>query len=327
MTNQYMINSLIFFLVLKFIINIELNDIEDNASLLSIAKITLQNLQEFPFKEKLGFNYTNYYFKNLSIISIEEPTQLIIEDIQPFILISDDSDLILINEEDKSFYFKEIFINLKFNLKIIHYSKTTNSTIELYKSNLFSNNKVSNIIFKKRKNSERFELFNYFQEDELISQIDIFDNNLFSAKKNEILAFISDSMKDSTVNYIKNIIFYYPQSESQKRLQYMCEYLSNNVTYRNYKTTGLNKIVFIKTDFLMDLDGTIRSIIFNIDFSVSQKYYRNEYAIAYNVTFTSVFDCKKFETSFSKNVVDMDDFYNGLAQIVEDNYFNGIYSN
>ena len=51
MKNQFLINSLIFFLILKFIINIELNDIEDNSSLLSIAKITIQNLQEFPFKK------------------------------------------------------------------------------------------------------------------------------------------------------------------------------------------------------------------------------------------------------------------------------------
>ena len=207
MKNKFLINSLIFFLILKFIINIELNDIEDNSSLQSIAKITIQNLQEFPFKKELGFNYTNYYFKNISIISIDEPTQLIIENIQPFILISNDSDKIVINEEDQSFSFKELFINLKFNLKIIHYSNTTNSTIELYKSNLFSNNKVSNLIFKKRKNSVRFDLFNYFQDDELISKIDILDNNLFFSKKSEILTFISDSIKNSTLNYLKNIIF------------------------------------------------------------------------------------------------------------------------
>ena len=323
MKNQFLINSLIFFLILKFNINIELNDIEDNSSLLSIAKITIQNLQEFPFKKELGFNYTNYYFKNISIISIDEPTQLIIENIQPFILISNDSDIIVINEEDQSFSFKELFINLKFNLKIIHYSNTTNSTIEIYKSNLFSNNKVSNLIFKKRKNSERFDLFNHFQDDELISKIDILDNNLFFSKKSEILTFISDSIKNSTLNYLKNIIFYYPQSEAQRRLQYMCEYLSNNATYRNYMTTGLNKIVFRTTDYLMDLDGTIRSIVFNIDFSVSQKYYSNEYAYAYNVTFTSIFNCEKFVTSFSNKVVDKDEFFNSLAQIVEDNYFDG----
>ena len=323
MKNQFLINSLIFFLILKFNINIELNDIEDNSSLLSIAKITIQNLQEFPFKKELGFNYTNYYFKNISIISIDEPTQLIIENIQPFILISNDSDIIVINEEDQSFSFKELFINLKFNLKIIHYSNTTNSTIEIYKSNLFSNNKVSNLIFKKRKTSERFDLFNHFQDDKLISKIDILDNNLFFSKKTEILTFISDSIKNSTLNYLKNIIFYYPQSEAQRRLQYMCEYLSNNATYRNYMTTGLNKIVFRKTDYLMDLDGTIRSIVFNIDFSVSQRYYSNEYAYAYNVTFTSIFNCEKFVTSFSNKVVDKDEFFNSLAQIVEDNYFDG----
>ena len=322
MKNQFLINFLTFFFVWKFIINIKLNDIEDNSSLLSIAKITMRNLQEFPFKKELGFNYTNYYFKNISIINIDEPTQLIIEDIQPFIFISNDSDIILIHEEDQSFSFNEILINLKFNLKIIHYSKATNTTIELYKSNLFSKNKVSNLIFKKRKNSERFDLFNCFQEDELISKIDILDNNLFFSKKSEILSFISDSIKDSTLNYIKNIIFNYPQSEAQRRLQFMCEHLSNNATYSNYMTTGLNKIVFRKTDYLMDLDGTIRSIVFNIDFSVSQKYYRNEYAYAYNVTFISVFNCKKFETSFSDNVVDRDEFLNSLAQIVEDNYFD-----
>ena len=322
MKNQFLINILTFFFVWKFIINIKLNDIEDNSSLLSIAKITIRNLQEFSFKKELGFNYTNYYFKNISIINIDEPTQLIIEDIQPFIFISNDSDIILIHEEDQSFSFNEILINLKFNLKIIHYSKATNTTIELYKSNLFSKNKVSNLIFKKRKNSERFDLFNCFQEDEIISKIDILDNNLFFSKKSEILSFISDSIKDSTLNYIKNIIFNYPQSEAQRRLQFMCEHLSNNATYSNYMTTGLNKIVFRKTDYLMDLDGTIRSIVFNIDFSVSQKYYRNEYAYAYNVTFISVFNCKKFETSFSNNVVDRDEFLNSLAQIVEDNYFD-----
>ena len=326
MRNQFLVNSLIFFLVLKFIINIELNDIEDSSSLQSIAKITIKNLQEFPFKKELGFNYTNYYFKNISLISIDEHTQLIVGDIQPFILISNDSDIILINEKDQSFSFNNIYINLRFNLKIIHYSNTTNSTIELFKSNLFANNKVSNLIFKKKIN-ERFELTNYFQDDELISQIDILDNNLFSSKKSEILAFISDSIKDSTVNYIKNIIFYYPPSVSQKRLRLMCEHLSNNITYRNYKTTGLNKIIFIKTDYLMDFDGTIKIIIFNIDFSVSQKYYRNEYAYAYNATFTSKFSCKKFNASFSDNVVDKEEFYSGLTQIVEDNYFDGIYSN
>lgn len=324
MINQLLVNSIIIFLVLKFIINIKLNDIEDNASLKSIAEITTKNLQDFPFKDELGFNYTNYYLKNISIISNDKPTQIIIEDIKPFILILNDSDIILINEAEQSFILKEILINLKFNLKIIHYSNTTNSTIELSKSNLFSKNKVSNLIFKKKDNSERFELFNYFQDDELISQIDILDNNLFFSKKRDILTFISDSIKDSTVNYIKNIIFHYPQSKAQRRLHFMCEYLSNNASYKNAKTTGLNKIIFRKTDYFMDFDGTIRSIIFNIDFSVSQRYYRNEYAYAYNVTFTSVFNCKKFETSFSNDVVDMDEFYNGLAQIVEDNYFGDI---
>ena len=69
----------------------------------------------------MGFNYTNYYFKNLSNLSNDDPIKIIIECIQPFMLISNDSDNILINEKDKSFSYNEILINVKFDLKLIIY--------------------------------------------------------------------------------------------------------------------------------------------------------------------------------------------------------------
>ena len=317
-------NFISFFLFLKFIINIELNDLEDEESLASIAEITTNNLQEFPFKKELGFNYTNYYIKNFSNISNDDPIKIIIENIQPLMLISNDSDNIVINEKDNSFSYNEILINVKFDLKLIHYSKTTNSAIELNKYNLFTKNKISNLIFKKIPNSEKFELYNYFQESEIISQIDILDNNLFFPKKSEILSFIENLINDSTLNYIKNIIFYYPQNEQQRRLLYLCDYLSNNITYSNHMSTGLNKILFRKTDYLMGLDGSILNIIFNVDFTVTQNNYINEYFYAYNVSFLLGFNAKKFETSFGNNVVDKSTFYNGISQIVGDIYFSEI---
>jgi hypothetical protein len=324
MKNKFLRNFIIFFLFLKVNINIELNDLEDEDSLISIAKMTTKNLQEFPFKKELGFNYSNYYLKNLSNVSNDDFTKIIIENIQPLMFISNDSDIILINEEDKSFSYKEILINVKFDLKLIYYSKTANSDIELNKFNLFTKNRISNLIFKKIKNSEKFELYNYYQDYQLISQIDILDNNLFFSKKVEILAFIENSIIDSTLNYIKNIIFYYPQNEQQRRLLYLCQYLSNNITYSNHMSTGLNKILFRKTDYLMGLDGTILNIRFNVDFTVTQLYYANEYIYASNVSFVLGFNCQKFETSFGNNVVDISTFYNGIAQIVGDIYYRDI---
>ena len=322
MKNKFLRNFIAFFLFLKFIINIELNDLEDKESLASIAEITTKNLQEFPFKNELGFNYTNYYFKNLWNISNDAPIKIIIENIQPFMLISNDSNNIIINEADESFSYQEILINMKFDLKIIHYSKATNSTIELNKFNLFTKNRVSNLIFKKIKNSEKFGLSNYYQDYELISKIDILDNNLFISKKSEILSFIENSIMDSTLNYIKNIIFYYPQNEQQRRLLYLSQYLSNNIAYSNHMSTGLNKISFRKTDYLMGLDGTILNMRFNVDFTVTETIYYNEYFYAYNVSFILGFNCQKYESSFGKNVVDISTFYNAIAQIVGDKYFN-----
>jgi len=322
MRNKILRNFITFFLFLKFIINIELNNLEEEEYLISIAKITAENLQKFPFKKELGFNYTNYYLKNLSNISNDEHTTLIIENIQPLMLISNDSGNILINEKDQSFSFQEILINVKFDLKFVHYSKTANSTIELNKFNLFSKNKVSNLIFKSIKNSGKFELSNYNQDYELISQIDILDNNLFFSRKKEILALLEDSIKDSTLNYIKNIIFYYPPNEQQRRLLYLCEYLSNNITYSNHMSTGLNKILFRKTDYFMNLDGSILNIIFNVDFTVTEDNYINEFLYAYNVSFLLGFNCQKFETSFGNKIVDKSIFLNGISQIVGDIYFN-----
>jgi hypothetical protein len=309
---------------LKFIINIELNDLEGEDSLNNIAKITTKNLQEFPFKKELGFNYTNYYSKNLPNIINDDLAKIIIENIQPLMLIPNDSDIILINEEDKSFSYKEILINVKFDLKLIYYSKTANSDIELNKFNLFTKNRISNLIFKKIKNSEKFELYNCYQDYELISQIDILDSNLFLSKKSEILTFIENSIKDSILNYIKNIIFYYPQNEQQGRLLYLCKYLSNNITYSNHMSTGLNKILFRETDYLMGLDGTILNIRFNVDFTVTQNNYLNEYIYAYNVSFLLGFNAQKFETSFGNNVADISTFYNGISQIVGDIYFSDV---
>ena len=324
MKNKFLRNFISFFLFLKLIINIELNDLEDEESLVSIAEITTKNLQEFPFKKELGLNYTNYYIKNLSNINNDNPIKIIIENIQPLMLISNDSDNIIINEKDKSFSYNEILLNVKFDLKLIHYSKTTNSAIELNKYNLFTKNKISNLIFKKKTNSEKFELYNYFQDFELISQIDILDNNLFFPKKSEILSFIEYSINDSTLNYIKNIIFYYPQNEQQRRLLYLCEYLSNNVTYSNHMSTGLNKILFRKTDYLMGLDGSILNIRFNVDFTVTQNNYLNEYIYAYNVSFVLGFNSQKFETSFGNDVADKSTFYSAISQIVGDLYFSEI---
>ena len=324
MKNKFLRSFLPFFLFLKFIINIELNVLEDEESLASIAEITTKNLQEFPFKKELGFNYTNYYFKNLSNLSNDDPIKIIIESIQPFMLISNDSDNILINEKDKSFSYNEILINVKFDLKLIQYSKITNSAIELNKCNLFTKNKLSNLIFKKITNSEKFELSNYYQDFEIISQIDILDNNLFFPKKGEILAFIEKSIKDSNLNYIRNIIFYYPQNDQQRRLLYLCNYLSNNITYSNHMSTGLNKILFRKTDYLMGLDGSILNIRFNVDFTVTQNNYLNEYIYAYNVSFLLGFNAQKFETSFGNNIVDKSTFYNGISQIVGDIYFSDV---
>ena len=324
MENKVLRNFIIFFFFLKFIINIELNDLEGEDSLNNIAKITTKNLQEFPFKKELGFNYSSYYLKNLSNVSNDVIDKIIIENIQPLMFISNDSDIILINEKDKSFSYKEILINVKFDLKLIHYSKTASSIIELNKLNLLTKNKISNLIFKKIKNSEKFELYNYYQDYELISQIDILDNNLFFSKKRDVLAYIENSIIDSTLNYIKNIIFYYPQNEQQRRLLYLCEYLSNNTTYSNHMSTGLNKIIFRKTDYLMGLDGTILNIRFNVDFTVTQFNYANEYIYAFNVSFALGFNCQKFETSFGNNVVDISTFYNGIAQIVGDIYYRDI---
>lgn len=89
-------------------------------------------------------------------------------------------------------------------------------------------------------------------------------------------------------------------------------------------STGLNKILFRKTDYLMGLDGSILNIRFNVDFTVTQNNYLNEFIYAYNVSFLLGFNAQKFETSFGNNVADIYTFYNGISQIVGDIYFSDV---
>ena len=313
---------LLLFILLKINISITLNEIEENESLESISKVITNNLQEFSNKKILGFNFKNYYnYQNISIISEEEPSQLILQNIQPFIIVSNDS--LLLNEEEKSIIYKELMFNMKFDLTITHYSPNSNSTIIFNKTNLFSQNKISNLIFKKVSGSPKFELFNIYQETQLLSYIDFFETNLFYNKKNQTLKLITDSLGNSLNNYLKNIIFYYPQNDLQKKIIKVCNNLKGVAYVNNHILESLQRIEFQELDYIMDSDNKIRNITIKLNFTVDYISYKNEYAYLYNATFSLGFSCDSFETSFDKKrIIDKNTFYNGLISCIIDASYN-----
>ena len=247
-----------------------------------IAVIVSRNLERFSLQNKTNFNYKKEYIIDNQNYSIK------LCDIQPLLFISDNNSAV--DETAKTIVYKNLKINYKFNIQVV-FKSNSNNNVAIQRNNILASQTIEIKFIQNTKDKLNFTL-KLDQCDscekgeiEFLTKMDLFELRIIKD-----INFSSDDIKNilrsSLIDYLKNVILYYPESTALSYINSVREELIGHGKYIISPRNNIKSITFKEIEYELDEDYIFKMITCNVDFRrYNTAENKDQYIYIINATF------------------------------------------